>query len=527
VVSSDVPQRVAWSQRVGAACAAGLLSAVLCAGALSNDFSWDDQDWLTREGRGCASGVGSCFSGSQLKAYRRPVTAVTFELHAALTESRSAFGYHLESLLLRALVTAAGVLLLTALFPLRAALVGAVVWVSHPVLATGTAWLGARPDLLALLGLTTALWCLQEFFTAQRRGWLLASFGALGFAALSKEQALMGALACVALVWARASSARQRVGLAALYLGLALGLGALVFPHAMALVSTGWSPGEAAGVVVATAALYARVLLLPEGSLLHTFLLPTPTVSLVTLTLAASGLFGWWCWRARRDAVLRVGVVWVAATLFPVLNLTPMASMFFAAYRGTLAVGGVALCVAALWASASELPRRALLAVGVGFALLAAMTVLEVGEWATADLASVAALEATPENLYDRKLLVERLDARGQKREALELLDEGLALFLGQTPATPQALAALSPAELKSRALKTYKPSLAASMRIELATLLIEKGSLHDDLQQYAEAEDAFRAAMSLQEHALVRRRLEALEAARREGRVPPPAEVR
>ena len=184
---------------------------------VSDDFLWA-REWSLAD-------VASAFVGPEDPAgasnlYYRPLSTLSHATDAWIWGDRVA-GYHVTNLVLLALVGAAAVLLLERLgLSRRAALLGALAWMVHPMAASAVAWASQRTDLIVSLFYVISLAVLLSPLGA--RGWppLLPALLALG----SKEIAIsLPAVATVAVVLALPAEERppRLRALAALW-GLAL-----------------------------------------------------------------------------------------------------------------------------------------------------------------------------------------------------------------------------------------------------------------------------------------------------------------
>ncbi len=174
-------------------------------GLVSDDFLWA-RSWTL-------SDVGSTFWGSEDPAgksnvYYRPLSATAHAVDSWVWRSWIA-GYHLTNLLLHPLATGAGLLLLERLgLSRRAAFLGALAWVVHPMSASAVAWVSQRTDLIACSFYLSALIVLLS--PLGRRGWppLIPALLALG----SKELAISLPAVAAVFVWLAlpAEEARRR-----------------------------------------------------------------------------------------------------------------------------------------------------------------------------------------------------------------------------------------------------------------------------------------------------------------------------
>jgi hypothetical protein len=184
---------------------------------VSDDFLWA-REWSLAD-------VASAFVGPEDPAgasnlYYRPLSTLSHATDAWIWGDRVA-GYHVTNLVLLALVGAVALLLLERLgLSRRAALLGALAWIVHPMAASAVAWASQRTDLIVSLFYLTSLAVLLS--PLGRRGWppLLPALLALG----SKEIAIaLPAVATLAVVLALPAEERapRLRALAALW-GLAL-----------------------------------------------------------------------------------------------------------------------------------------------------------------------------------------------------------------------------------------------------------------------------------------------------------------
>jgi hypothetical protein len=184
---------------------------------VSDDFLWA-REWSRAD-------VASAFVGPEDPAgasnlYYRPLSTLSHATDAWIWGDRVA-GYHVTNLVLLALVGAAALLLLERLgLSRRAALLGALAWMVHPMAASAVAWASQRTDLIVSLFYLTSLAVLLS--PLGTRGWppLVPALFALG----SKEIAIsLPAVATLAVVLALPAEERppRLRALAALW-GLAL-----------------------------------------------------------------------------------------------------------------------------------------------------------------------------------------------------------------------------------------------------------------------------------------------------------------
>ncbi|MEO8601838.1 MAG: DUF1736 domain-containing protein [bacterium] len=176
-------------------------------------------------------------------ALYRPLTMLTYAANAAL--SPEPFGFHLVNVALHALVSLAVLLLaLDLLGAPIAALGAALLFAVHPVHSEAVTNVVGRAELLAALGVLTALLAFAQARRSPRRRWLWRALSLAAFAAgmLAKESAITGLGLLAVLDWRLTPGARWRQRLLALspyavvafaYLALRVGVvGSLALPQA-------------------------------------------------------------------------------------------------------------------------------------------------------------------------------------------------------------------------------------------------------------------------------------------------------
>jgi len=284
-------------------------------GLVSDDFLWA-RDWSVAD-------VASTFVGpedpsGESNLYYRPLSALSHATDAWIWGDRVA-GYHVTNLVLLALVGAAALLLLEGIgLSRRAALLGALAWIVHPMAASAVAWASQRTDLIVSLFYLSTLAVLLSPLGA--RGWpaLLPALLALG----SKEIAISLPAMATLVVWLVLPAEERRPRLRAL--GALWGL-ALVY-----LVWWVWLFPDKA-----TAKLFAEA---PRAGRAPASGLGRGLADIYTQVFAPLGYERWW----NRT---------VPVDLVRVLVLAVVAVLLFAAWRFTRSAprhpwAAVALCAA-------------------------------------------------------------------------------------------------------------------------------------------------------------------------------------
>ena len=292
-------------------------------------------------------------------------------------------GYRITSLLVHATASFAVYLLLARLLPGGGALLGAMVFVLHPLASEPVAWVSGRKDALAVaFGGASALALLAALDDERdRRGGAvryLASVVLAVLALLSKSSAV-GILSGFPLLVLLERPGRRRMASALPHVALAAAGAAvhfLVFRTGDVAEGGGPSPGRAA--TAGPAILHAlRSVLVPTGLAPH-HRDPDPqailTVAVVGLVAAAGILSVRRLLRAepglRVARALAFGLPWVLVSMGPVLAPIPRRSAYLADRYGYPATIAVALLLATAWSASSRRPSvRWLLALPVLLAL--------------------------------------------------------------------------------------------------------------------------------------------------------------
>lgn len=328
-----------------------LLAATLYIRTIGYDFVWDDflmvvQNQYFKHIRYLPLYFTSDFarltSGGLPAVYYRPLFALSFLIDFWLWGNNPS-GYHLTNLLLFLVVVWLVFVVSRCLFAdARVALLAMGLFTLHPIHVEPVAWVSARPDVLAALGMLLALLGYHRF----RQGtgplrWLAlgGSLLAFAFGLLSKEMAvsLPAILLWYDIVWGRremgSPTGRVWPRLLLVLPHLAFGLGFLWFRWAaiQSLAPTGLGPGILWQRLPGALEVMGRYTVLgiwpfrmqpaylqarPE-SLAHPW-------SLVGLAIAGVSLVALLAWQRRRpEAGYALG--WYLLTLAPVADLAPLA----------------------------------------------------------------------------------------------------------------------------------------------------------------------------------------------------------
>ena len=151
-------------------------------------------------------------------ALYRPLTMLTYAANATL--SPQPFGFHLVNVLLHALVSLAVLLLALRLLGAPLAAVGAaLLFAVHPVHSEAVTNVVGRAELLAALGVLSALLAFAQARRDPRRGgwWTAVALAAFAAGMLAKESAITGLGLLAVLDWQLTPAARWRQRLVALW----------------------------------------------------------------------------------------------------------------------------------------------------------------------------------------------------------------------------------------------------------------------------------------------------------------------
>jgi len=284
-------------------------------------LNWDDQlhffrnpsvlrlDWASLQ---------AIFSGNVLRVYI-PLTSLSFAVEKFF------FGFHpwsshLINMLLHAVVGIVA-MFLGIRFGLRpgAALLGALLFVLHPMHVESVAWVTERKDVLYALFYLLSLHAWWSWLGhPQKRYWLAAfAFGVLSL--LAKPMAVTLPVMFLLLAWYRDGKWRERLFAIVPFLLLAVGIGGITYVLNLSWPSRPW--GEAVLLRLWSFGFYLWKFFFP--AVVHPLYdIPTP-ISLGYWPYSLSALFlgvvGYFFWRRRADRLLLLAGGWYALSIFTVL----------------------------------------------------------------------------------------------------------------------------------------------------------------------------------------------------------------
>lgn len=328
------------------------------------DLVYQNAEFLSDPSNIAASFTTHAFtSHREESAYYRPLLLVSFILDYQIWQLNP-LGYHLTNLILHGVAAFLLFRLLTMVLKDEAlALAGSLLFAMHPIQTESVAWVAGRNDVL--VGLFVVM---MMYFTAAQRerperarryAWLAALSFAL--ALFSKESAAFFIVlpAAYELVLRRTRLRELFAQEWLFFHALAGGTLAVYFAIRLALFGEligaerlyGILPVETRLMMVpAMLAEHLTLLLAPVRlSVVHpitevTWLQSPWTYAAVVVVLLFAAAI-WWSWKA--DRRICFGLLWLAAGLFPVLNIFPLAVPILE-HRLYSAVAGAALAAVVL-----------------------------------------------------------------------------------------------------------------------------------------------------------------------------------
>jgi len=408
---------------------------------LGNGFAYDDIPVVLGDSRLASLDLRAIFSGGywpnpDLGLYR-PLTTLSFALDWALAGNSPAW-FHLVNVLWHAATCVLALLLLARLFPVRAALAGALVFALHPVHVEAIANVVGRSEPLAASFLLAA--CLV--WMSDLRGRAALTSALFGLALLAKESAIMLPAALVLVDAARGRPFAEGVrpwvrrNLRAFFAIGVVGIGYLVL---RAAVLGGLTPGRVDPTIELTGSAVARVLTALQAwpvflrllffplTLLADYgpriLLPidSPNAGAVlgAFLLVATVLGGTVAF-ARGARRIGFGLLWFPVIVFPVSNFIIPIGVLVAErtlYLPSLAVAVAVAGVVVLVERTGEAPRRAFSMAGlIVLALLAGRVLVRIPDWQSTDAIMAALLRDRPDSfrgtLHGARVMRARRDAK-------------------------------------------------------------------------------------------------------------------
>lgn len=502
------------------------------ANTLSHGFVSDDRPYVVDNPAVRGPGSLRHVSPSWWKAARteqriggfyRPLPILTFRLDrggAAPHEALDPAPFHRTNVLLHALAAVLAWWLARRLARSdTAALVGGLLFAAHPVHSEAVAWVSGRAELLAA---TSALACLAiaaglSDAPARRRPWLVAAAALLLVLALSSKE---GAVALAPILWLliRSRSGLRSLAASGILLAFAWGLCAahvaLVWWVRAGVPAGGlgsfvdnplWAEPWAvrAGTALAVLARGAGLLVWPASlsadyshrsiPIARWILEPAPLMGLAVFALLA--------WAAARCLRGRDGLSFPLALALlawlPASNLIVRTGTILG--ERLLYFPSAGLCLAAGVAGArlsarSRLAHRAVLAATLALTLAGlARTVARNRVWKDEETLLRATLAAHPENVKALRALGSLLGRRGERGEALRLLDRALEVHPGYAQGHADRGACLIEAGRIAEAEAALRKALElhpgqAAVWSNLGVCHVRTGRLEEAVRCFAEA---------------------------------------
>jgi hypothetical protein len=323
-----------------------VLAFLVYANSFSNGFVGDDKEQLLQNplvsGHRIAAAFGSgvwSFRGVQGNYYRPLQFLVYILLHGLF--GFEAFGYHLFFVLMHALTTVLVYFLAWQLTTRsRIALAAAALFAVHPIHTEVVDWIASLPDMMLTAIAVAVVWWFARQGGSPRGGRIVGHCALYLAALMSKETGIM--LLPLYLGYERICLGRPLRDLrknAALY-------GALTATLAMYLVLRwsalgGLAPGqqtfhhlapvEFGFSAIVTAAQYLGKLILPlDLNYFHIFQATRSVTPSFLISLAALAAVAVMAFRRGTPPAVTYGVLWIALTLAPALNLTGVGQNVFA-----------------------------------------------------------------------------------------------------------------------------------------------------------------------------------------------------
>jgi hypothetical protein len=356
-------------------------------GCLQNGLVIDDYALLgISPGRGCGATAASCFSGKLFDLYYRPMVTSSFRyVQTQHVHSDHPFWYHLENLILFAVVLSFAAALFKAIlrqnFP---ALLATSLFGLHPIQVSVTTFIGGRTDLLALVFLLPCLIALVKCSRVLRAsrifpnqalrfelmflGLLVFSVACLTLAAFSKEQSLP-MLLLAPLLAGYTLRKRKRLRLTGKqfrfpYWQSAYLMAASIYGAASyrvigkeALPRAPWGIPLRIEMVGRTLWYFTKAFLFPTVTILHLSTLgdwDVPQVGIAIAGFCSAALFLWLLIKQWHCIQVRIMLLWIVLSLFTCVNLVPIPSQFASPFRAEVPMFGFAGAAACLLIKAAK-----------------------------------------------------------------------------------------------------------------------------------------------------------------------------
>ena len=522
----------------------GALLAALVAGlvylnAIPLGFAWDDVEIIKgnealHSWAGIVGGLGAPYwpghYGAAVGAWR-PVVSTWWGLQWLAWGDTPAL-FHLVGVLLHAAATGLLVLVLSRLIPVRAAMLGGLIFAVHPVHVEAVANVIGNAEVIAALFMLGA--CLLHLGAGGRYGW--ARSGAVGALFLLGALAKEIAYTLPALLFLL-DAARRDIGFGELpgyirarwrpYALMALLFGVLLF--ARGAVLGGVAPEQApvgasilmdmsrVWTVPAIWTHYVRLMLVPAdlspdyGGIIPV-LVGWNVVNVTGILLALLFLaLAWWGWRTggplRAEAeepgahrrVLGFGIVWFGIAVLPAANILFLSPVLVA--ERNLYVPSIGMAAAAGWLLSELLRERrqvGLVATAGVVALMSLRTVTRTPVWNDTRGLFVDQIERHPESARAWFFHSDRLWREGMQPEARRAFGILMALTDSNYLYAVQVGSRLSTMDSASPRAAVFFLERAWRERPHLYTAPGLLAVHHLNHQQYAAGEAPGRAAVTL-----------------------------
>lgn len=315
-----------------------VLTTLVYAPAFWGDLVWDDirlvnvqLDYFITLGDALKPSHDYALSGVY---YYRPVTFLSFMLDRALSESGSAFFYHLSNVIYHVITTLFVWLLARRLFNGRpngelGAIVASIVFGLHPIHTESVSWISGRTDVLAAMLMIPSI-LLPLYWRDRLSVWaLFAGAGLFFLALLAKEVAIAALLLVPAAMLLTRRAPERRKSRALVWIGLGLAYLAATWLYFELRTTAGSIEFGASSLtlgaqlesLVRSAAYYVLKILIPwpQTNIVGATMVP----GLLWSSAIVAVVFGLLAVAVRRsfrgDGVLLFCLLWFGVTLAPAL----------------------------------------------------------------------------------------------------------------------------------------------------------------------------------------------------------------